>query len=122
VFPCGHAAFLHGLTSIIDNPQYSHRLQDMVSEYKTTINRLKRFEKQLAEFVAGCESGRILLRIPGIGIINASAGIEGPKRLTHQRLNGFVTRSFMAHRANGSLLLGARLTRALAPCISCLRK
>jgi transposase len=77
VFPCGHAAFLNGLTSIIDNPQYSHRLQDMVidmlSEYKTTINRLKSIEKQLTEFVEGCESGRILLSIPGIGIINAPA-------------------------------------------------
>jgi transposase len=77
VFPCGHKAFLHGLTSIIDNPEYSHRLQDMVidmlSEYKTTINRLKCIEKQLTEFVDGCESGRILLSIPGIGVINASA-------------------------------------------------
>jgi len=58
-------------------PQYSHRLQDMVidmlSEYKTTINRLKGIEKQLSEFVEGCESGRILLSIPGIGVINASA-------------------------------------------------
>jgi transposase len=77
VFPCGHAAFLNGLTSIIDNPQYSHRLQDMVidmlSEYKTMVNRLKSIEKQLTAFVEGCESGRILLSIPGIGIINASA-------------------------------------------------
>ncbi len=76
VFPCGHAAFLHGLTSIIDNPQYSRRLQDMVidmlSEYKTTINRLKSIEKQLTEFVDGCESARMLLSIPGIGDINAS--------------------------------------------------
>jgi transposase len=28
VFPCGHAALLNGLTNVIDNPQYSHRLQD----------------------------------------------------------------------------------------------
>jgi transposase len=41
VFPCGHKALLNGLTSVIDNPQYSHRLQDMVSEYGTTIERLK---------------------------------------------------------------------------------
>jgi transposase len=45
VFPCGHKALLNGLTSVIDNPQYSHRLQDMVidmlSEYVITIERLK---------------------------------------------------------------------------------
>jgi transposase len=68
---------LIGLTSGIDHPQYSHRLQDkvigMLSEYKTTVNRLKGIEKQLAEFVQGGESGRILLSIPGIGVINASA-------------------------------------------------
>jgi transposase len=85
VFPIGHAAFLNVLTSIIDNPQYSHRLQDMLidmvidmvidmlSEYKTMVNRLKSIEKQLTEFVEGCESGRILLSIPSIGVINASA-------------------------------------------------
>ena len=39
VFPCGHAAFLHGLTSIIDNPQ--DRVIDMLCEYKITVNRLK---------------------------------------------------------------------------------
>ena len=77
MFPCGHAAFLNGLTSVINNPQYSHRLQDMVidmlSEYKTTIKRLKSIEKQLSEFVDESESGRILLSIPGIGVINVSA-------------------------------------------------
>jgi transposase len=41
VFPCGHKALLGGLNRVIDNPQYSHRLQDMVkqmlSEHNTTI-------------------------------------------------------------------------------------
>jgi transposase len=49
VLSCGHLAFLNGLTSIIDNPQYSQRLQDMVidmlSEYKTIINRLKTIDR-----------------------------------------------------------------------------
>ncbi len=49
VFPCGHKALLNGLTSVIDNPQYSHRLQimviDMLSEYDTTIERLKSIKK-----------------------------------------------------------------------------
>ena len=77
VFPCGHKALLNGLTSVIDNPQYSHRLQDMVidmlSEYDITLNRLKGIEKQLGEFVDASESGKILRSIPGIGVINASA-------------------------------------------------
>jgi transposase len=77
VSPCGHTAFLNGLTNIIDNPQYSHRLQymviNMLSEYKTIINRLKTIEKQLTESVEGCQSGSILLSIPDIVIINASA-------------------------------------------------
>jgi transposase len=77
VFPTGHKALLSGLTSVIDNPQYSQRLQDMVkdmlSEYKTTIKRLKGIQKQLDEFVDESESGKILLSIPGIGVMNASA-------------------------------------------------
>jgi transposase len=77
VFPTDHKALLSGLTSVIDNPQYSQRLQDMVknmlSEYKTTIERLNSIKKQLDEFVDESESGKILLSIPGIGVINASA-------------------------------------------------
>jgi len=77
VFPCGHKALLNGLTSVIDNLQYSHRLQDividMLSEYEITLKRLKDIEKQLGEFVDASESGKILRSIPGIGVINASA-------------------------------------------------
>jgi transposase len=46
---------------------------DMLSEYKTIVDRLKGIEKQLAKFVVESESGKILLSIPGIGVINASA-------------------------------------------------
>jgi transposase len=77
VFPCGHNALLNGLTSVIGNAQYSQRLQDivkqMLSEYNTTIERLKSIKKQLDEFVDGSESGKILRSIPGMGVINASA-------------------------------------------------
>ncbi|MGK0267403.1 MAG: transposase [Paraglaciecola sp.] len=77
VFPCGHKALLNGLNSVIDNAQYSHRLQDtvidMLSEYNTTIERLKSIKKQLDECVDESESGKILLSIPGIGVMNASA-------------------------------------------------
>jgi transposase len=77
VFPCGHKALLNGLNSVVDNPQYSHRLQnlviDMLNEYTTTIDRLKSIKKQLDAFVDDSESGKILRSIPGIGVINASA-------------------------------------------------
>jgi transposase len=77
VFPCGHKALLNGLNSVIDNAQYSQRLQDMVkemlSEYNTTIERLNSIKNQLDEFVDESESGKILLSIPGIGVMNASA-------------------------------------------------
>ena len=46
---------------------------DMLSEYDTTIERLKSIKKQLDEFFDESESGKILLSLPGIGVINASA-------------------------------------------------
>ena len=77
VFPCGHAALVVGLESVIGNAQYSIRLQNMMTnmlnEYKAIRIRLKHIEQQLREFVDSSESGRILLSIPGIGFINASA-------------------------------------------------
>jgi transposase len=77
VFPCGHAALLIGVEGVIDSAQYSVRLQDMMrdmlNEYKVIRLRLKGIEQQWHEFVDHSESGKILLSIPGIGIINASA-------------------------------------------------
>jgi transposase len=48
-------------------------VKDMLSEYNTTIERLNSIKKQLEEFVDDSESGKILLSIPGIGVINGSA-------------------------------------------------
>jgi transposase len=48
-------------------------VKDMLSEYKTTIKRLRGIQKQLDEFVDESENGKILLSIPGIGVMNASA-------------------------------------------------
>ena len=45
----------------------------MLSEYNTTIERLKSIKKQLDEFVDESESGKILCSISGLGVINASA-------------------------------------------------
>jgi len=59
--PAGYKALLNGLNSVIDNTQFSQRLQDMVkemlSEYNTTIERLSSIKKQLEEFVDASESG-----------------------------------------------------------------
>ena len=77
VFPCGQAALIVGLGSVIDNAQYSlllpHMMTDILDEYKVIRLRLKHIEQQLRECVDSSESGQILLSIPGIGIINASA-------------------------------------------------
>jgi transposase len=77
VFPCGHVGLLVSMEGIMDNAQYSIRLQNMMmgmlEEYKTIPIRVKGIEQQLREFVDNSESGKILLSIPGIGIINASA-------------------------------------------------
>jgi transposase len=48
-------------------------VKEMLSEYNTTIERLNSIKKQLDECVDASESGKILLSIPGIGVMNASA-------------------------------------------------
>ena len=77
VSPCGKTALFLMLSNVIDNAQYSSRLQNMMremkQEYEDTLKRIKDIEQQLRTFVDNCESGKILLSIPGIGIINASA-------------------------------------------------
>jgi transposase len=74
---CGNAALLIGVQGVLDNAQYSVRLPDkmtdMQEEYRTILTRVKGIEQQLNEFADSSEIGQILLNIPGIGIINASA-------------------------------------------------
>lgn len=48
-------------------------MKEMQEEYSTILKRVKAIEQQLRESVDNSESGKILLSIPGIGIINASA-------------------------------------------------
>jgi hypothetical protein len=48
-------------------------VKEMLSEYNTTIERLNSIKNQLDEFVDESESGKILLSIRGIGVINVSA-------------------------------------------------
>lgn len=77
VSPCGQTALFLMLSDVINNAQYSRRLQHMMREmkheYDDTLKRIKDIEQQLRTFVDNCESGKILLSIPGIGVINASA-------------------------------------------------
>jgi transposase len=46
---------------------------DMLSDYQITLKRLKDIEKQLGEFFDASKTGKILLSILSIGVINASA-------------------------------------------------
>ncbi|MFT6898799.1 MAG: transposase [Paraglaciecola sp.] len=77
VFPCGHAALCIHLVNMIDNEQYSGSLRAMMgalkTEYDDTRVRIAAIELQLRHFVDNSESGKILLSIPGIGYLNASA-------------------------------------------------
>lgn len=40
LFPCGHKALLNGLASVIDNPQYSQRLQNCVLTSGRSLNNI----------------------------------------------------------------------------------
>jgi transposase len=77
IFPCGHVALCAGLAKVINNEQHSYQLKTMMQElkveYEDTRTRIKAIEQQLHHFVDNSESGKILLSIPGIGFINASA-------------------------------------------------
>ena len=70
-------ALCAGLTQVIDSEQRSNQLKTMMrelkAEYEDTRTRIKAIEQQLHHFVNNNESGKILLSIPGIGFINASA-------------------------------------------------
>jgi transposase len=77
VLPCGHGALCIHLVNMIDNEQYSGSLRSMMgalkTEYDDTRMRIAAIELQLRYFVDNSESGKILLSIPGIGYLNASA-------------------------------------------------
>lgn len=73
----GKAELFKRLPTFIINPQYSQQLRDMISElyaeHFELTNRIEKLEKRLKKFVADSPNGKILLSIPGIGFINASA-------------------------------------------------
>jgi transposase len=51
----------------------SNQSRGLLSEYNTTIERLNSIKNQLDEFVDESKTGKILLSIPGIGVMNAPA-------------------------------------------------
>ncbi|NRA59970.1 MAG: IS110 family transposase [Psychrobium sp.] len=77
IFMPGKAEFLAGLKWFVADEKHSERLRTMMSnmldEYQTILKRILVLEKELHQFIDLCPNGKILLSIPGIGFINASA-------------------------------------------------
>lgn len=73
----GKAELFKRLSTFMIDPKYSHQLRDMIgdlySEHFKISQYIEKIEKQLKQFVADSPNGKILLSIPGIGFINASA-------------------------------------------------
>jgi transposase len=77
IFDQGQDAFCKGMITFINNDNYSARLRslmaDQFKEYNEFLIRIKTIEKELITFIESSPSGKILMSIPGIGIIIASA-------------------------------------------------
>jgi len=77
IFNTGKKAFLEGVTAFIKDDYQSLRLRSLMSEmlyeYQYLIKRITKIENELIKFVKESPSGKILMSIPGIGVINASA-------------------------------------------------
>jgi len=76
-FNLGKAAFIDGMTTFITNDEYSALLRkimaELLYEYQSLAKRLVAIEKELVQFLKESPNGKILLSIPGIGPIIASA-------------------------------------------------
>ena len=77
VFPLGHKAFIEKMEELATDETLSAKIKwlvnDVYTEYKSLIKRIKEIEKQLKADIEDNPLGKILLSIPGIGYINASA-------------------------------------------------
>ncbi|NRA56332.1 MAG: IS110 family transposase [Gammaproteobacteria bacterium] len=73
----GKAELFKRLSDFIIDPKYTHQLRDMIgdlySEHFAMSQHIEKIENRLKKFVADSPNGKILLSIPGIGFINASA-------------------------------------------------
>tara|TARA_R110001583_G_C5603927_1_gene404756 strand:+ start:101 stop:1126 length:1026 start_codon:yes stop_codon:yes gene_type:complete len=79
IFPLGAKAFDDKMKALSDDETLSAIvrgvIKDVYKEYKSLMARLKEIEKTLKLSVEQGELGKILLSIPGIGYLNASAFI-----------------------------------------------
>jgi len=79
VFPQGKAAFIEKIQALSVDGSLSVKIKwlvnDVYKEYKTLALRIKDIEKQLKTDIEASPLGKILLSIPGIGYLNASAFI-----------------------------------------------
>ncbi len=77
IFPQGHKSLVEKLSEITSSEQYSEVFRSMVAElhreYLDTRERIANIEKNLKSFLDNSPYGQILLSIPGIGLIVASA-------------------------------------------------
>lgn len=77
IFDAGKEAFLLGMNNFVIDLKYSFRLRTMMTnlldEYRNLITAIKDIEKELIVFIEQSPFGKILLSIPGIGSIIASA-------------------------------------------------
>lgn len=74
---CGKKALLIRVVHFVIDPKFSQSLRDIISdlyqEHCDMTKRIEKIETRLKQFVDTCPSGELLMSIPGIGFINASA-------------------------------------------------
>lgn len=77
VFDQGQKAFCKGMSAFIYDDNYSARIRslmaDQFKEYNALLDRIKTIEDELVMFIETSPSGKILMSIPGIGVIIASS-------------------------------------------------
>ena len=74
---CGKKALLIRVAYFVIDPKFSQSLRDIISElyqeHSDMTKRIEKIETRLKQFVEAYPSGELLMSIPGIGFINASA-------------------------------------------------
>ncbi|MGB1299569.1 MAG: IS110 family transposase [Psychrobium sp.] len=77
VFMPGKRCFLFGMKRLVSNDNHSSLVREMMQsaldEYQAMLARIEHIEDKLRQYVQSSTSGEILMSIPGIGFINASA-------------------------------------------------
>ncbi len=77
VFNTGQTAFIKGMNAFLESDKYRQGLRVMMraqfEEYNALRERILVIDKELTRFVLDSPSGKILMSIPGVGLIIASA-------------------------------------------------